>query len=124
METQLLEDPMEVLGQLPNLQVLKLKNAAYSGHKLHCGRNVFPKLQVLKLVNLAIREWTIAQGTMPSLRSVVINRCGHLEGLPSALREMPVFQELELWSPHGQVVDEARKIEMARGKEKFMLVIY
>ena len=115
---------MVVLGQLPNLQVLKLKNAAYSSHDLHCGRNLFPKLQVLKLVNLAIREWTIAQGTMPSLRSVVINRCGHLEGLPSALREMPVFQELELWSPHGQVVDEARKIEMARGKEKFMLVIY
>ena len=123
-ETQLLEDPMEVLGQLPNLHVLKLKNTAYSGHKLHCGRNVFPKLQVLKLVNLAIREWTIAQGTMPSLRSVVINRCGHLEGLPSALREMPAFQELELWSPHGQMVNEAREIEMSRGKEKFMLVIY
>ncbi|GFY84752.1 hypothetical protein Acr_03g0015260 [Actinidia rufa] len=123
-ETQLLEDPMEVLGQLPNLQALKLKNAAYSGHALHCGRNVFPKLQVLKLVNLAIRSWTIAQGAMPSLRRIVINRCGHLEGLPSALGEMPAFQELELWSPHGQVVNEAREIEMARGKEKFMLVIY
>ncbi|GFY82363.1 hypothetical protein Acr_02g0006030 [Actinidia rufa] len=76
-ETQLLEDPME--------------------------------LQVLKLVNLAIRSWTIAQGTMSSLRSVVINRCGHLEGLPSALREMPAFQELELWSPPSQVVNEARE---------------
>ncbi|XP_057487691.1 disease resistance protein RPP13-like [Actinidia eriantha] len=123
-ETQLLEDPMEVLGRLPNLQALKLKNAAYSGHALHCGWNVFPKLQVLKLVNLAIRSWTFARGAMPSLRRVVINRCGHLEGLPSALREMPAFQELELWSPHGQVVNEAREIEMARGKEKFMLVIY
>ncbi|PSS34873.1 Late blight resistance protein like [Actinidia chinensis var. chinensis] len=83
-ETQLLVDPMGVLGQLPNLQALKLKNA-YIGQELHCGQNLFPKLQVLKLVNLAIRSWTIAQGAMPNLRSVLINRCEPLEGLPSAL---------------------------------------
>ncbi|GFS36924.1 hypothetical protein Acr_00g0048730 [Actinidia rufa] len=108
---------------LPNLQALKLKNA-YIGQELHCGQNLFPKLQVLKLVNLAIRSWTIAQGAMPNLRSVLINRCEPLEGLPSALREMPAFQKLELWSPYGQVVNEATEIEMSRGKEKFMLVVY
>ncbi|GFS36918.1 hypothetical protein Acr_00g0048700 [Actinidia rufa] len=122
-ETQLLVDPMGVLGQLPNLQALKLKNV-YIGQELLCCHNLCPKLQLLKLVNLAIRSWTIAQGAMPNLRSVVINRCEHLEDLPSILQEMPAFQKLELWSPHGQVVNEAREIEMSRGKEKFMLVIY
>ncbi|KAI7996259.1 Disease resistance RPP8-like protein 3 [Camellia lanceoleosa] len=124
LETQLLEDPMDVLGRLPNLQVLKLKNAAYGGRDLCCSGNGFPKLQVLKLVNLAIRCWTISEGSMPSLRSVVINRCGNLEGLPSALPNIPAFEELELWSPHVSLVKEAKEIEMSPGKEKFKLVIY
>ncbi|CAL5420791.1 unnamed protein product [Camellia sinensis] len=124
LETQLLEDPMDVLGRLPNLQVLKLKNAAYGGRDLCCSGNGFPKLQVLKLLNLAIRCWTISEGSMPSLRSVVINRCGNLEGLPSALPNIPAFEELELWSPHVSLVKEAKEIEMSPGKEKFKLVIY
>ncbi|GFS31379.1 hypothetical protein Acr_00g0016980 [Actinidia rufa] len=107
-ETQLLEDPMDILGQLPNLQVLILKNAAYNGRNLNCRSNGFPKLEVLKLINLAIRSWNISQGSMARLRSVVISRCGLLEGLPSALRNMPALQELEL-SYHVQLVNEARE---------------
>ncbi|XP_057487542.1 disease resistance protein RPP13-like [Actinidia eriantha] len=122
-ETQLLEDPMDILGQLPNLQVLILKNAAYNGRNLNCRSNGFPKLEVLKLINLAIRSWNISQGSMARLRSVVISRCGLLEGLPSALRNMPALQELEL-SYHVQLVNEAREIEMSRGKEQFKLVIF
>ncbi|GFS31365.1 hypothetical protein Acr_00g0016920 [Actinidia rufa] len=97
-ETQLLEDPMDRLA------------------------TVFPKLEALQLVNLAIRSWTISQGSMARLRSVVINRCGRLEGLPSALQNMPNFRELEL-SYHVQLVNEAREIEMSKGKEHFKLVI-
>ncbi|GFS31373.1 hypothetical protein Acr_00g0016950 [Actinidia rufa] len=122
-ETQLLADPMDILGQLPNLQILILKNAAYNGRNLNCHSNGFPKLEVLKLINLAIRCWNISQSSMARLRSVVINRCGLLEGLPSALRNMPALQELEL-SYHAQLVNEAREIEMSRGKEQFKLVIF
>ncbi|GFS31381.1 hypothetical protein Acr_00g0016990 [Actinidia rufa] len=121
-ETQLLADPMDILGQLPNLQVLILKNAAYNGRNLNCRSNGFPKLEVLKLINLAIRSWNISQGSMARLRSVVINRCGLLEGLPSALQNMPDFRELEL-SYHVQLVHEAKEIEKSRGKEHFKLVI-
>ncbi|XP_057487553.1 disease resistance protein RPP13-like [Actinidia eriantha] len=122
-ETQLLADPMDILGQLPNLQVLILKNASYNGRNLNCHSNGFPKLEVLKLINLAICCWNISQSSMASLRCVVINRCGLLEGLPSALRNMPALQELEI-SYHAQLVKEAREIEMSRGKEQFKLVIF
>ncbi|KAF5941215.1 hypothetical protein HYC85_022382 [Camellia sinensis] len=51
LETQLLEDPMDVLGRLPNLQVLKLKNAAYGGRDLCCSGNGFPKLQLPNILD-------------------------------------------------------------------------
>ena len=111
-------------SQLPNLQALKLKNSAYKGRNLNCPAERFPKLQVFKLVNLDIRSWTIAEGSMPSLTRVVIKRCGNLNGLPSALQSMNGFKEMELWSRQNSLVNQARDIETSRGKEKFKLVIY
>ncbi|GJR15804.1 hypothetical protein Tco_0798456 [Tanacetum coccineum] len=46
------KDPMPTLSQLPNLLVLRLLAASYVGDEMHCPRNGFPALRVLKLWKL------------------------------------------------------------------------
>ncbi|KDP30596.1 hypothetical protein JCGZ_16249 [Jatropha curcas] len=123
-QTQLIVDPMELLGKrLPKLQVLKLKDGAYSGDMLNCTQGGFPRLEVLKLVNLGVTNWKISPGSMPSLIRVVINRCSGLKGLPSSMQQMPTLQELQLWYPNVLVAECARKIETCKGKDQFKLLI-
>ncbi|KAH9763968.1 putative disease resistance protein [Citrus sinensis] len=45
---ELMDDPMPALEKLPVLQVLKLKQNAYSGRKLACSPDGFPKLKKRK----------------------------------------------------------------------------
>ncbi|KAF8396191.1 hypothetical protein HHK36_017804 [Tetracentron sinense] len=122
-ETQLSEDPMGKLGQLPNLEVLRLTNSACVDRDLYCSHG-FPRLQVLKLKNLSIRTWEVSRGAMPSLRSVVIKRCGNLKNLPSALQHMTSLQELELWGPSVSVANQATDIQKNQGNNQIKLLIY
>ncbi|KAK2999350.1 hypothetical protein RJ639_013908 [Escallonia herrerae] len=122
--TQLSVDPMEQLGQLPNLRVLKLIDSAYGGKELNCTSSSFPQLEVLKLVNLEINRWCVSTGSLPSLRSVVINRCEGLAGLPYSLKDMSTLREMQLWWPNNDVLKFAVDLESHKGKGKLKLLIY
>ncbi|KAK6941790.1 Rx, N-terminal [Dillenia turbinata] len=122
-KTRLSRDPMQTLGKLPNLQVLKLIDDAYVGASLVSFGDEFTKLQVLKLVNLEIKNWEMSDGSMPRLESVVIKRCGGLVSLPTNLPQMFLVKEMELWWPSAEVAKQARGIENTRGKEHFKLFI-
>ncbi|KAK2643913.1 hypothetical protein Ddye_019108 [Dipteronia dyeriana] len=83
--SQLLDDPMEMLGQLENLKVLKLLADSYLGKELTCLQSGFPKLEVLKLWMLKeLEKLIIVEGTMPELKELEIRYCPKLnkpEGL-------------------------------------------
>ncbi|KAK2997671.1 hypothetical protein RJ639_018963 [Escallonia herrerae] len=124
-QTELQSDPMQQVGQLPNLRVLKLIDGAYVGGELDCTNcGGFPKLEVLKLVNLGITQWNVPTDSMKSLKKVVIKRCGKLERLPSALKSISTLKEMHLWWPNEQVVTCARDVETYKEDEKFKLMIY
>ncbi|KAK2997672.1 hypothetical protein RJ639_025893 [Escallonia herrerae] len=122
--TQLSVDPMEQLGQLPNLRVLKLIDSAYDGKELNCSSSSFPQLEVLKLVNLEISRWCVSTGSLPSLRSVVINRCEGLAALPYSLKDLSTLREMQLWWPNIDVLKFAVDLESHKGEGKLKLLIY
>ncbi|KAK0608739.1 hypothetical protein LWI29_035252 [Acer saccharum] len=78
-------DPMEMLGQLAKLKVLKLLAGSYIGKDMTCLHERFPKLEVLKLWMLKeLETWNIQEGTMPELKKLEIRYCPKLnkpEGL-------------------------------------------
>ncbi|KAK3001101.1 hypothetical protein RJ639_021544 [Escallonia herrerae] len=124
-QTELQSDPMQQVGQLPNLRVLKLIDGAYIGGELDCTKcGGFPKLEVLKLVNLGITHWNVSIDSMKSLRNVVINRCGKLDRLSSALKNIATLKEMHIWWPNERVVTCARDVETYKGNEQFKLMIY
>ncbi|GAY55827.1 hypothetical protein CUMW_167070 [Citrus unshiu] len=84
--TNLMDDPMSTLEKLPLLQVLKLKQNSYSGRKLTCGSDAFPRLKVLHMKSILwLEEWTMGTGAMPKLECLLINPCAYLKRVPEQL---------------------------------------
>ena len=106
----LTEDPMPVLGKLPQLRVLNLLARYYLGQEMVCHADQnFPELRVLKLWNLEKLElWTVENGAMPQLRVLEIRRCEKLRS-SEGLDQLPALKELILTNMPQDFVEDARR---------------
>ncbi|KAE9449768.1 hypothetical protein C3L33_18331, partial [Rhododendron williamsianum] len=78
--SKLKEDQMELLGELPKLNILSLLARSYSGKKMEYSPGVFPELRVLKLWKLEnLEEWGVEEGGLPKLEEMEIRGCEELE---------------------------------------------
>ncbi|KAK8694341.1 hypothetical protein V6N13_071895 [Hibiscus sabdariffa] len=94
--SRLAEDPMEALGKLPHLKYLSGWEV-FTGKKMTCSKNSFPKLKTLLLRGLPnFQEWTIEEGAMRSLSRLGISDCYKLKMVPDGLRFVTTLQELEI----------------------------
>ncbi|XP_062164493.1 putative late blight resistance protein homolog R1A-10 [Alnus glutinosa] len=110
---------MKVLGELPNLQILKVQNCLLSS-KLHVFAGSFPQLHVLKLENLKIKKWKQRRGAMPCLKHLVIKQCNELTMLPSNRLNLTAVREVEvLWSSS----ESAKMLQELQVKFGFNLLI-
>lgn len=74
--------------KLPNLEVLKLLNAAVEGDLWDMGDGEFPKLKFLKLGSLNIKLWNASSDNFPCLEQLVLERCEELVEIPSSLADV------------------------------------
>ncbi|KAF5455636.1 hypothetical protein F2P56_025189 [Juglans regia] len=88
-------DCMKVLGNLVNLQILKLQSCLLSS-QLYIFGDSFPALIFLKLENLRIKEWKQGEGAMLGLRHLVVDRCFELNMLPWKLCNLINLREVEV----------------------------
>jgi hypothetical protein len=110
---------MKVLGELPNLQILKLQSCLLSS-KLHVFARSFPQLQVLKLENLKIKKWKQRRDAMLCLKHLVIKHCNELTMLPSNRLNLTAVREVEvLWSSS----ESAKMLQELQVKFGFNLLI-
>lgn len=110
------EDPMPILGKLPNLKSLVLCNDAFVGTKLVCGESDFSQLKTLKLASLQYLEKWEVEGymLMPILTILTIEQCDKLEMLPSELTEIPTLQKLMIGSMPKKFQDEVKEMVQER----------
>ncbi|KAG5529208.1 hypothetical protein RHGRI_029786 [Rhododendron griersonianum] len=77
--SKLEEDQMQLLVQLPKLNILVLLTRSYSGTKMEYCRGTFPALRVLKLWKLGtLEEWCVEEGGLPKLEEMEIRGCEKL----------------------------------------------
>ncbi|KAF8409637.1 hypothetical protein HHK36_005715 [Tetracentron sinense] len=92
------EDPFLILQGLPNLVVLTLASSAYLSEEIGCDRGGFPKLKLLRILDND--EWVtwkpILEGTMPSLKYLLIADCPKLMRLPEGFQYLTALQDLTL----------------------------
>ncbi|KAK4435103.1 putative disease resistance protein [Sesamum alatum] len=97
------EDPIPLLGTLPNLRSLILCNNAFVARKMVCSALDFPLLTSLKLATLqSLEKLEVESGAMPCLTTLIIEQCDKLEVVPSGLTEIKTLKRLMIGSmPEG-----------------------
>ncbi|XP_042493995.1 putative disease resistance protein At1g50180 [Macadamia integrifolia] len=119
-DTELVKDPMPILGKLQNLQILKLLKQSCTTKEIVCGPHGFPKLQVLKLVSLPIEEWTVDETALKSLELLVIHYCPRLREFPKALWGVNSLLVLDLLKPGQQFKEQ---LESYEGRHQYQILI-
>ncbi|KAH0757014.1 hypothetical protein KY290_020507 [Solanum tuberosum] len=87
-KSKLMEDPMPILGMLPNLRNLELEEA-YEGKEITCSDNNFSRLEFLRLHRLdKLETWHLSTSSMPSIKGLDIKYCPHLSHIPKRMQEV------------------------------------
>uniref|UniRef100_M1C8U0 SNKR2GH5 protein n=1 Tax=Solanum tuberosum TaxID=4113 RepID=M1C8U0_SOLTU len=87
-DSRLTEDPMPILGTLPNLRNLELI-IAYEGKEMMCRDNSFSQLDFLILNDLYYLErWHLATNSMPLIKGFAIYDCPNLKKIPERLKDV------------------------------------
>ncbi|XP_057802246.1 probable disease resistance protein At1g58602 [Salvia miltiorrhiza] len=90
------EDPMPILGKLPKLKYLKLRNA-YIGKQMVILHNGFPLLKVLCIEELwNLRNVQCERLAMYWLKKLEISDCPYLDTLSEAIERMYKLKELKM----------------------------
>ncbi|PIN19087.1 hypothetical protein CDL12_08240 [Handroanthus impetiginosus] len=96
------EDPMPILGMLPNLRSLVLCNDAFLGKKMRCLEDGFPLLRSLEL--------EVGAGSIPVLNIYIVEKCDKLETLRCELTKIPTLQKLMIGLMPIEFHDEVKKL--------------
>lgn len=76
------DDPMQILGKLPHLNILRLFADSYTGEKIECKSGEFSRLHALKLWKLqAVKYWIVEKEAMPCLREIELRSCTKMESI-------------------------------------------
>ncbi|XP_049391697.1 disease resistance protein RPP13-like [Solanum stenotomum] len=87
-KSKLMEDPMPILGMLPNLRDLILEDA-YNGKEIICSDNSFRQLEFLHLYHLwNLERWHLATNAMPLIKDLLIHRCSKLKEIPERMKDV------------------------------------
>ncbi|CAL5391644.1 unnamed protein product [Camellia sinensis] len=115
--SQLKEDPMATLEQMPNLRILILVDAFAGKDHLVFSTNGFPQLERLGLHSLEIGEWMMEEGAMPTLSFLSIGTWNNLKMLPDGLRFITTLQELDITEMPEAFKDRLRIVNDKEGED-------
>ncbi|OMO98999.1 Disease resistance protein [Corchorus olitorius] len=99
-------DPMEMLGKLEKLKVLRLYASSYTGKTMTCHPGGFPELRILKLwMLMELENWILQENAMKELRKVEIRCCKNLKNV-KGLDKLKYLTELILTKMEDEFVNE------------------
>ncbi|XP_027158486.1 putative late blight resistance protein homolog R1B-16 [Coffea eugenioides] len=94
---------MAAIGNLPNLEVLKLLEEAFEGETWEMEAEKFPNVRFLKLASLNIVKWTASseyeyedQDYFPRLQKLALESCDALQEIPSCLGNSSTLEIIEV----------------------------
>ncbi|KAJ1407092.1 P-loop containing nucleoside triphosphate hydrolase [Sesbania bispinosa] len=94
--SQLPNDPMTELQNLPKLKSLSFYADSYTGKKMVCASGSFLQLQVLRFWKLGnLEEWDVMEGAMPSLVEFEVRSCRNL-ACPTGLKHLKALRMIKL----------------------------
>ncbi|KAL8052295.1 hypothetical protein ABFX02_06G201811 [Erythranthe guttata] len=99
------------VGLLPNLQVLKLRDASFGRRKWETREGEFPVLQYLLIERANLKEWIIESSShFPSLKCLVLHCCRHLLEIPEGIGEIATLELIDIAGSNRSLTASAKRI--------------
>nr|XP_027120390.1 putative late blight resistance protein homolog R1B-12 [Coffea arabica] len=121
---------MSLIEQLPNLEVLRLREQSMDGQKWELMEGGFPKLRVLTLECVKIVEWIEtdpdSDDYFPCLQQLKLQIISNLEMMPACLQHISTLETINVSSCGEGVKSLVREIEEAQeynGNENLKVII-
>ncbi|KAI3459099.1 hypothetical protein Pfo_015762 [Paulownia fortunei] len=112
---------MTIVGSLPNLQVLKLRDGACIGDKWETTEGEFPQLKFLLIEGSDPSRWITESSHFPSLKCLLLHRCWHLSEIPDGIGEIPTLELIEVKRGSTSLVEWAKRIQ--EEQQNYLLLI-
>nr|GMD41363.1 putative late blight resistance protein homolog R1B-14 [Ipomoea batatas] len=110
--TYLSWENMDIIGRLPKLEVLKLKEFAFSGPRWKpADDDGFKGLKLFLIARSDLKCWITTDDHFPVLERLILRFCLDLEELPSEFANLNTLQLIELENCYPILVESARKIQ-------------
>ncbi|KMT11659.1 hypothetical protein BVRB_5g105990 [Beta vulgaris subsp. vulgaris] len=110
-DTMLSWEHMDILGMLPNLVMLKIKENAFMGEYWKPKDDGFRTLEVFYLGRTNLQKWEASNYHFPSLKKLILKFCDRLEGLSASLADISTLQLIDIHMANPVVAACARQIQ-------------
>lgn len=104
-------EDLNIIGELPNLEVLKLILDACCGQEWHPIEGGFTRLKLLLIQMCNIKCWNATCDSFPVLERLVIISCSDLEEIPFEFADIQSLQLIELDSCTPELMASAVRIQ-------------
>ncbi|TMW92218.1 hypothetical protein EJD97_013335 [Solanum chilense] len=109
--TRLSWEELNIVGQWPNLEVLKVKPNACRGLKWRPIEGGFPRLKFLLIEGTNLTRWKATNDHFPALEHLVIKHCFHLVKIPIEFADIYSLQLIELQNCKAKLVASTMRIQ-------------
>ncbi|XP_051116936.1 putative late blight resistance protein homolog R1A-10 [Andrographis paniculata] len=101
---------MTLVGSLPSLQVLRLKEDSFEGEEWEAIEGEFQQLKFLQMKDLNLKHWRADDMHFPRLQCLKIEWCRILREIPMEIGEISALESITVYYCSGVVEESARLI--------------
>ncbi|KAL3819926.1 hypothetical protein ACJIZ3_005831 [Penstemon smallii] len=114
---------MKILGELPNLEILKLQCEAFGGHTWETNEDNFKELKYLLIEKpVDMHKWIVEDSDcFPSLEHLILRDCDNLEEIPSVIGEIPTLEKIDLYECSSGVESSAKELQENSGSIELVI---
>ncbi|KAH0669065.1 hypothetical protein KY289_023558 [Solanum tuberosum] len=108
---------ISIVGELPNLEILRLLSRAFEGNQWEVNDSEFSELKYLNLDNINISQWSVSDNAFPKLERLVLTKCTQLEEIPSPFGDAVTLKSIEVNRCGWFVANSALKIQTTQHED-------
>ncbi|KAM3376696.1 hypothetical protein P3S68_015411 [Capsicum galapagoense] len=102
---------LDIIAELPNLEVLKLMDGTCVGKKWYPNVRAFTRLKLLLIEYSFLKYWKATNDNFPVLERLVLKNCHNLKEIPIEFAEIHTLQRIELTSCLPELGESAARIQ-------------
>ncbi|PHU11015.1 hypothetical protein BC332_17945, partial [Capsicum chinense] len=102
---------LDIIAELPNLEVLKLMNAACCGEEWHPNVRGFTRLKLLHIIQHDLKYWEATHDNFPVLERLMLSGFRYLKEIPIEFAEINILPQIVLRGCLPELGESAARIQ-------------